>query len=91
MAKSSVFTGREIFALGIRIMFGSLDFIVTTTGELHLADPRHTRCFTSAMMTSGYQSIPNEPSPRRGSIGDGAHAGATVLAAAPAGHSMEDP
>jgi hypothetical protein len=39
MGQSSAFTSEKTFALGSRIMFGSLDFLDTTTSELCLADP----------------------------------------------------
>jgi hypothetical protein len=38
MAESSALTNDETFALGSRIMFGSLDFYVTATSELHLCN-----------------------------------------------------
>jgi hypothetical protein len=39
MAQSSAFLGGNTFTHGSRIMFGSLDFLATATGELCLTDP----------------------------------------------------
>jgi hypothetical protein len=39
MAQSSAFIGGKTFAPGSRIVFGSLDFLATTTGKFCLVDP----------------------------------------------------
>jgi hypothetical protein len=39
MARSSAFIGGEAFAPRSHVMFGSLDFLATATGELRLASP----------------------------------------------------
>jgi hypothetical protein len=39
MAQSLAFIGGETFARGNRITFGTLDFLATSTGELHLSAP----------------------------------------------------
>jgi hypothetical protein len=39
MAHASTFASGETFALGSHIMFDTLDFLATTTGDLCLATP----------------------------------------------------